>query len=214
VSRVRVDGVRTRRETLIYAQVLFVVAAAVAALRGGDGRSRRSPNIRGGIRDLHELVRTWNLFTSLYWCCGGTNPFFRPVPFGFYPYYYGPFGGYGYGYGYPGYGYGYGLGSALRHARRRRSVARTRAVVRDGVVIAVPAEEVASPNDLPVATAVDDEDREALLDDDSDASPPPNQSDDALSALHAFLFGGPGARTADHWRRVAAVVADLCGTNQ
>ena len=210
----RVDGVRTRRETLIYAQVLFVVAAAVAALRGGDGRSRRSPNIRGGIRDLHELVRTWNLFTSLYWCCGGTNPFFRPVPFGFYPYYYGPFGGYGYGYGYPGYGYGYGLGSALRHARRRRSVARTRAVVRDGVVIAVPAEEVASPNDLPVATAVDDEDREALLDDDSDASPPPNQSDDALSALHAFLFGGPGARTADHWRRVAAVVADLCGTNQ
>ena len=78
-------------------------------------------------------------------------------------------------------------------------------------MIAVPAEEVASPNDLPVATAVDDEDREALLDDDSDASPPPNQSDDALSALHAFLFGGPGARTADHWRRVAAVVADLCG---
>ena len=214
MSRVRVDGVRTRRETLIYAQVLFVVAAAVAALRG-DGRSRsRGPNIRGGIRELHELVRTWNLFTSLYWCCGGTNPFFRPVPFGFYPYYYGPFGGYGYGYGYPGYGYGYGLGSALRHARRRRSVARTRAVVRDGVVIAVPAEEVASPNDLPVATAVDDEDREALLDDDSDASPPPNQSDDALSALHAFLFGGPGARTADHWRRVAAVVADLCGTNQ
>ena len=48
------------------------------------------------------------------------------MPFGFYPYYYGPFGGYGYGYGYPGYGYGYGLGSALRHARRRRSVARTR----------------------------------------------------------------------------------------
>ena len=123
MSRVRVDGVRTRRETLIYAQVLFVVAAAVAALRG-NGRSRRSPNVRGGIRELHELVRTWNLFTSLYWCCGGTNPFFRPVPFGFYPYYYGPFGGYGYGYGYP-YGYGYGLGSALRHARRRR-VARTR----------------------------------------------------------------------------------------
>ena len=125
MSRVRVDGVRTRRETLIYAQVLFVVAAAVAALRG-DGRSRsRGPNIRGGIRELHELVRTWNLFTSLYWCCGGTNPFFRPVPFGFYPYYYGPFGGYGYGYGYPGYGYGYGLGSALRHARRRRNI-RTR----------------------------------------------------------------------------------------
>ena len=212
MSRVRVDGVRTRRETLIYAQVLFVVAAAVAALRGGDGRSRRSPNIRGGIRDLHELVRTWNLFTSLYWCCGGTNPFFRPVPFGFYPYYYGPFGGYGYGYGYPGYGYGYGLGSALRHARRRRSVARTRAVVRDGVVIAVPADEVPINEDLPVATAVDEE---ALLDDDGDASPPPqSQSDDALSALHAFLFGGPGARTADHWRRVAAVVADLCGTNQ
>ena len=69
MSRVRVDGVRTRRETLIYAQVLFVVAAAVAALRG-DGRSRsRGPNIRGGIRELHELVRTWNLFTSLYWCC-------------------------------------------------------------------------------------------------------------------------------------------------
>ena len=105
--------------------VLFVVAAAVAALRG-DGRSRsRGPSLRGGIRELHELVRTWNLFTSLYWCCGGTNPFFRPVPFGFYPYYYGPFGGYGYGYGYP-YGYGYGLGSALRHARRRRHVARTR----------------------------------------------------------------------------------------
>ena len=124
MSRVRVDGVRTRRETLIYAQVLFVVAAAVAALRG-DGRSRsRGPSLRGGIRELHELVRTWNLFTSLYWCCGGTNPFFRPVPFGFYPYYYGPFGGYGYGYGYP-YGYGYGLGSALRHARRRRN-SRTR----------------------------------------------------------------------------------------
>ena len=209
MSRVRVDGVRTRRETLIYAQVLFVVAAAVAALRG-DGRSRRSPNIRGGIRDLHELVRTWNLFTSLYWCCGGTNPFFRPVPFGFYPYYYGPFGGYGYGYGYPyGYGYGYGLGSALRHARRRRNVARTRAVVRDGVVIAVPADEVPINEDLPVATAVDEE---ALLDDDGDASPPPqSQSDDALSALHAFLFGGPGAKSADHWRRVAAVVADLCG---
>ena len=210
MSRVRVDGVRTRRETLIYAQVLFVVAAAVAALRG-DGRSRsRGPNIRGGIRELHELVRTWNLFTSLYWCCGGTNPFFRPVPFGFYPYYYGPFGGYGYGYGYP-YGYGYGLGSALRHARRRRNIVRTRAVVRDGVVVAVPADEVPINEDLPVATAVD-EDREALLDDDGDASPPPqSQSDDALSALHAFLFGGPGAKSADHWRRVAAVVADLCG---
>ena len=207
MSRVRVDGVRTRRETLIYAQVLFVVAAAVAAMRG-DGRSRRSPNLRGGIRELHELVRTWNLFTSLYWCCGGTNPFFRPVPFGFYPYYYGPFGGYGYGYGYPGYGYGYGLGSALRHARRRR-VARTRAVVRDGVVVAVPADEVPINEDLPVATAVDEGDREALLDD--DASPSPSQSDDALSALHAFLFGGPGAKSADHWRRVAAVVADLCG---
>ena len=210
MSRVRVDGVRTRRETLIYAQVLFVVAAAVAAMRG-DGRSRRSPNIRGGIRELHELVRTWNLFTSLYWCCGGTNPFFRPVPFGFYPYYYGPFGGYGYGYGYPyGYGYGYGLGSALRHARRRRSVARTRAVVRDGVVVAVPAEEVPrGEDDLPVATAVDEE---ALLDDDGDASPaPPTQSDDALSALHAFLFGGPGARTADHWRAVGGVIASRGG---
>jgi hypothetical protein len=206
---VRVDGVRTRRETLIYAQVLFVVAAAVAALRG-DGRSRsRGPNIRGGIRELHELVRTWNLFTSLYWCCGGTNPFFRPVPFGFYPYYYGPFGGYGYGYGYP-YGYGYGLGSALRHARRRRNIVRTRAVVRDGVVVAVPAEEVPrGEEDLPVATAVDEE---ALLDDDGDASPaPPTQSDDALSALHAFLFGGPGAKSADHWRRVAAVVASRGG---
>ena len=127
------------------------------------------------------------------------------MPFGFYPYYYGPFGGYGYGYG-----YGYGLGSALRHARRRRSVARTRAVVRDGVVIAVPAEEAPLTEDLPVATAVD-EDREALVDDDGDASPSPTQSDDALSALHAFLFGGPGAKSADHWRRVAAVVADLCG---
>ena len=128
------------------------------------------------------------------------------MPFGFYPYYYGPFGGYGYGYPY---GYGYGLGSALRHARRRRSVARTRAVVRDGVVVAVPAEEVPrGEEDLPVATAVDEE---ALLDEDGDASPPQSQSDDALSALHAFLFGGPGARTADHWRRVAAVVADLCG---
>ena len=75
----------------------------------------------------------------------------------------------------------------------------------------MPAEEVSTPNDLPVATAVD-EDREALLDDDGDASPPPqSQSDDALSALHAFLFGGPGAKSADHWRRVAAVVADLCG---
>ena len=132
------------------------------------------------------------------------------MPFGFYPYYYGPFGGYGYGYGYPGYGYGYGLGSALRHARRRRSVARTRAVVRDGVVIAVPAEEAPLTEDLPVATAVDEEDREALLDDEGGASPP-NPSDDALSALHAFLFGGPGAKSADHWRRVAAVVADLCG---
>ena len=130
------------------------------------------------------------------------------MPFGFYPYYYGPFGGYGYGYGYPyGYGYGYGLGSALRHARRRRS--RTRAVVRDGVVVAVPADEVPINEDLPVATAVDEEDREALLEE--DASPPPTQSDDALSALHAFLFGGPGAKSADHWRRVAAVVADLCG---
>ena len=48
--------------------VLFVVAAAVAAMRG-DGRSRSRPNLRGGIRELHELVRTWNLFTSLYWCC-------------------------------------------------------------------------------------------------------------------------------------------------
>ena len=78
-------------------------------------------------------------------------------------------------------------------------------------MIAVPAEEVPrGDEDLPVATAVDD-DREALLDEEGDASPPPTQSDDALSALHAFLFGGPGARTADHWRRVAAVVADLCG---
>ena len=210
MSRVRVDGVRTRRETLIYAQVLFVVAAAVAALRG-DGRSRsRGPNIRGGIRELHELVRTWNLFTSLYWCCGGTNPFFRPVPFGFYPYYYGPFGGYGYGYyGGPFGGYGYGLGSALRHARRRRNIVRTRAVVRDGVVVAVPAEEVPrGGEDLPVATAVDEE---ALLEED-DASPPPqSQSDDALSALHAFLFGGPGARTADHWRAVGGVIASRGG---
>ena len=52
----------------------------------------------------------------------------------------------------------------------------------------------------------------ALLDDDGDASPPPqSQSDDALSALHAFLFGGPGAKSADHWRRVAAVVASRGG---
>ena len=79
-------------------------------------------------------------------------------------------------------------------------------------MIAVPADEVPINEDLPVATAVDEE---ALLDDDGDASPPPqSQSDDALSALHAFLFGGPGAKSADHWRRVAAVVADLCGTNQ
>ena len=100
----------------------------------------------------------------------------------------------------------------LRHGRdTSRTDARAGAVVRDGVVVAVPAEEVSTPNDLPVATAVD-EDREALLDDDDgDASPPPTQSDDALSALHAFLFGGPGAKSADHWRRVAAVVADLCG---
>ena len=77
-------------------------------------------------------------------------------------------------------------------------------------MIAVPADEVPrGEEDLPVATAVDEE---ALLDDDGDASPaPPTQSDDALSALHAFLFGGPGAKSADHWRRVAAVVADLCG---
>ena len=79
-------------------------------------------------------------------------------------------------------------------------------------MIAVPADEAPLTEDLPVATAVDEEDREALLDDDGDASPPPqSQSDDALSALHAFLFGGPGAKSADHWRRVAAVVADLCG---
>merc|ERR1712091_613069 len=62
---------------------------------------------------------------------------------------------------------------------------------------------------MPVATAVDEE---ALLDDGDDASPPPqSQSDDALSALHAFLFGGPGARTADHWRAVGGVIASRGG---
>ena len=78
-------------------------------------------------------------------------------------------------------------------------------------MIAVPADEVPrADDDLPVATAVD-EDREALLEEDSGEPITPTQSDDALSALHAFLFGGPGAKSADHWRRVAAVVADLCG---
>ena len=194
--------------------VAFAVAAAVAALKG-DGRSRRGPNLRGGIRDLGELVRTWNLCTSMYWCCGGTNPFFRPVPFGFYYGYGGPFGGYGgyghggYGYGYPG--YGYGLGSALRHARRRRPVARTRAVVRDGVLVAVPADQAPQNENLPVATAVvDDGDQEALLDEGGDASSPP-QGDDALSALHAFFFGPNVHSAADHWRRVASVISGRGG---
>ena len=189
--------------------VAFAVAAAVAALKG-DGRSRRGPNLRGGIRDLGELVRTWNLCTSMYWCCGGTNPFFRPVPFGFYYGYGGPFGGYGgYGYGYPG--YGYGLGSALRHARRRRNVAWTRAVVRDGVLVAVPADQAPQNENLPVATAVvDDGDQEALLDEGGDASPPPH-GDDAVSALHAFLFGPNVQSAADHWRRVASVISGRGG---
>ena len=63
-------------------------------------------------------MRTWNLFTSLYWCCGAEPLSARAL--GFTRTTTRPFGGYGYGYGYPGYGYGYGLGSALRHARRRR----------------------------------------------------------------------------------------------
>ena len=78
------------------------------------------------------------------------------------------------------------------------------------IVVAVPAEEAPLTEDLPVATAVDEDDREALLEED-DASPSPSQSDDALSALHAFLFGGPGAKSADHWRAVGGVIASRGG---
>ena len=55
MSRVRVDGVRTRREPLIYAQVLFVVAAAVAAYDGLGGMRRYN---EGGVSSsLHTAAQ-------------------------------------------------------------------------------------------------------------------------------------------------------------
>ena len=44
-----------------------------------------------------------------------------------------------------------------------------------------------------------------------DPGAPTDEPDVALSALHAFLFGGPGARTADHWRAIGGVIASRGG---
>ena len=52
------------------AALAVAVAVVAAAMRSGGGgnRGRRGggPSLSGGLRSLHDLVRTWNLFTSLY----------------------------------------------------------------------------------------------------------------------------------------------------
>ena len=179
------------------------LALMVAASRAGGHRNQRGPGLRSGLQSVHEMVRTWNLFTSIYWCCGGENPFFRPVPM----YGFGPWGYYGM---YPGFGYGFG---GLRYARRRgafydgRPRRRTRAVMRDGVAVAVPVDEAAAGGGaLPPLAAVVDEDAEALLEGGEEEVA--SREDDLLSSLHAFFFGPElESETATQWRSVAAAVA-------
>ena len=54
--------------------VAAAVAVVAAAAHQGGGRGRsRGPGLRGGLQNLHEVVRTWNLFTGIYWCCESCN---------------------------------------------------------------------------------------------------------------------------------------------